>query len=320
VPHDLIAQVTARVCHRGGRLALERWQERDTPLQSPPKEPERIAFTGVSQDETRHPLFILGAARSGTTAVTQALLKATPYQGYGEGHVLDLLAELYVTLDRFYLFKAEALSNPHRPTTIGHVPIQFFRDGFDNLALEAMRSVFPPGAWLDKTPTANMIHIAGQLRRIWPQAKFIYLKRRAFENVASRTRKFVDTSFEVDCREWAGAMQAWRGVLPQLQGCALQLDQLYVARVPDQAAHEIADFLALDPAQTERLRQTLSADWPERTGDTFSRVYDPVELGWSEEQWQVFNDICGVELDALGYSRGPSYFASDDPSLRVRWI
>jgi hypothetical protein len=320
ISDDLLAQVTARVCHRGGRIALERWQESDMPPKSPPEEREQIGFAGVSQDETRNPLFILGAARSGTTAVTQALLKATHYQGHGEGHVLDLLAELYVTVDRFYRFKAEELSDPHRATTIGHVPVQFFRDGFDNLALEAMRSVFPPGAWLDKTPTTNMIHIAGQLRRIWPQAKFIYLKRRAFENVASRTRKFVETSFEVDCREWTGAMKAWRGVLPLLDGSALQLDQLHLARAPDQAAHEIADFLALDPAQTERLRQALSADWPERTGGSFSQVFDPAELGWSEQQWQVFNDVCGAELDALGYSRGPSYYASDDPSLRVKWI
>jgi hypothetical protein len=315
IPDDLLALVTARVCHRGNRVDLERWRERAEPEPSP-EPPAPVRFAGVSHDNTTHPLFIVGAARSGTTAVASALLKATHYVGHGEGHLLDLLAELYVAVDRFYQVKAGELGSQTQATTIGHVPAQFFRDGFHNLALEAMRSVFPGGSWLDKTPTANMLHIAGQLRRIWPGAKFICLKRRAFENVASRTRKFADTSFEVDCLEWAEAMRALRTVLPRLDGCALQIDQLFLAQAPDQAAHEIADFLTLGPAETQRLRQALTLDRPERTGDVFSRTYDPAELDWTPEQWRAFDNICGPELEEFNYSRDSSYYANEDRSLR----
>jgi len=317
---DLPGEVTARVRHESGHFALDRWRDGVAHTEPAEEPPELITFTGTSRDDTQHPLFILGAARSGTTAVAHALLKATRYKGYGEGHVLDLLAELYVAVDRFYDVKRDEDANPFRATTLRRVPIQFFREGFDSLAIEAMRSAFPDGWWLDKTPTVNMIHISGRLRRIWPQAKFIFLKRRGLENVASRTRKFAETSFELDCREWADAMRAWRTVRPRLEGCALQIDQHFMARAPDEVAREIAGFLALDPSETERLRQALAVDRPERTGDVFCQIYDGPELDWNAEQWQVFNDNCGAELEAFGYSSDISYYVSAEPALRIQRI
>ena len=50
---------------------------------------------------TRRPLFI-------------ACLKATRYKGHYEGHLLDLLAELYVTIDRFYNLKGDEWGDPLR--------------------------------------------------------------------------------------------------------------------------------------------------------------------------------------------------------------
>ena len=314
---DALDNVTARVAGFGN-ATLQRWQEVAVEGGEAPQQAQQVSFSGVSQDDTQHPLFILGAARSGTTAITQAMLKATRYRGYYEGHLLDLLAEFYVTLDRFYSIKGDEWSDPHRFTTIKQVPVQFFREGFEGVAIDAMRSVFPDGWWLDKTPTANMIHIAGRLRHIWPQAKFIYLKRRAFENLASRSRALASRTFDVHCREWADAMQAWRQVRSQLAGCALQIDQHYLAGSSDQAAAEIAAFLQLQPDQAQRFRQALSVDRPERTSPNFLQAYDASELGWSADQWKMFDATCGAELDAFGYGRTNSYYASDDPALRVQ--
>ena len=314
---DVLDAVTAQVSDGGTTTPLERWRDG---MPGPEKEPaavREVVFRGPGEETPQHPLFILGAARSGTTALTQALLKATPYQGFYEGHLLDLLAEFYVTLDRFYRLKADEWLDPGRSTTIKHVPIQYFREGFESVFIAAMGELFPTGWWLDKTPAANMIHIAGRLRQIWPEAKFIYLKRRAFENIASRRRKFPDRSFEIDCREWAAAMRAWREVRPELAGCALQIDQLHLAQASDKAAAEIAAFLGLNQRDTRRLRQALLVDRPERTGDMFAQVYTADELGWIEEQWAVFDAICGPELDWFGYSRDRSYFVDDASD---RWV
>src|SRR5579863_10032735 len=45
-------------------------------------------------DPSQHPVFILGTTRSGTSAVSLALLKSGAYGGAGEGHVLELLGDL----------------------------------------------------------------------------------------------------------------------------------------------------------------------------------------------------------------------------------
>ena len=43
-----------------------------------------------SSEMESYPVFVVGAARSGTSAMAQALVKATRYQGFAEGHVLDI--------------------------------------------------------------------------------------------------------------------------------------------------------------------------------------------------------------------------------------
>jgi hypothetical protein len=116
-------------------------------------------------------------------------------------------------------------------------------------------------------------------------------------------------------------MKAWDLVKPRLQaGTALELDQLFLAREPDRAGAEIGTLLELDPTETARLVQALAADRPERTGAVFAEVYDAPQLGWDADKWQTFDEICGAQLAAYGYSRTSSYFASDDEKLRMRRI
>jgi hypothetical protein len=279
-----------------------------------------LTFSGEARDDSQWPVFVLGSVRSGTSAVAQALIGVTRYRGYHEGHLLDLLAHLSVAIDEFYARKKMHLEDPNASNVIRHVPIRFFRDGIDSLFVQAIRSIFPGGYWIDKTPTPNMLHIAPILRRIWPNARFIFLKRRAFENLMSRARKFEAREFARDCLEWAEVLRTWGGMRHLLQGCALQIDQDFMAHFPARVASEIAAFLSLDAGEADRVRQALSADRPERTGDVFSQVYDEAELGWNPEQWRLFNEVCGAELAAFGYSRDKSYYASDDPALRMQRI
>src|SRR6202022_2510678 len=59
-----------------------------------------LEFDGLVSDSEQRPVFGLGAARSGTSAMAQALLKLGRYKGHQEGHLLDLLAHWSVSLDR----------------------------------------------------------------------------------------------------------------------------------------------------------------------------------------------------------------------------
>ena len=67
------------------------------------------------RDETQHPVFILGPARSGTSALALALLKSGRYEGYGEGHLLPLAHTLISTVDTYYAARRGLRRRRHVP-------------------------------------------------------------------------------------------------------------------------------------------------------------------------------------------------------------
>src|ERR1700733_2173076 len=149
--------------------------------------PEPLAFDGLTSDPDQRPVFILGAARSGTSAVAQSLLRLDQFKGYGEGHLLDVLAHLSVALAHFNSQKAVERS---RDTTVALVSREILEASLDEMAIRMICAIFPGGRWIDKTPNADMIHLAPRFRKIWPKSCFIFMKRRFLENSASRVVKF----------------------------------------------------------------------------------------------------------------------------------
>ena len=137
-------------------------------------------------DEGQFPVFVLGPARSGTSAMALGLLDSGRYSGYGEGHLLPLAHDLLATADTYYRRYAEAGAD----TLLGRVPIAAFQSLIRRSFVQLARDVFPTRFWLDKTPTVAMVHAAPLMKELWPNARFIFMKRRVIENVLSRLRKF----------------------------------------------------------------------------------------------------------------------------------
>lgn len=178
------------------------------------------------------------------------------------------------------------------------------RYGFVALA----QALFPSGFWLDKTPRPEMTLAAPTLLRIWPNARFVFMRRRAFENIESRRRKFPRIDFYDHSVGWAESIAAWEAVRPALAGRALEIDQFALSREPERATQALATLLELDAAERARLAQALSVERPERTSARFAELYEPEELEWTAEQWEVFDEVCAPTLDRLGYSRSRDYF------------
>jgi Sulfotransferase family len=262
-------------------------------------------------DETQFPVFVLGAPRSGTSAVAQALMASTPYVGRSEGQILDLLAPLLHELRRFYGHKADELAHPERGSMIQEIPEGYFDMGIKALFADALRPLFRSSHWCDKTPTPDMIWGAPHMLRMWPNAKFIFMRRRGLENLLSRMRKFPTVSFEDQCQGWTACMEAWRAVRTELAGRALELDQYYIARHPDRAAQGISALLSLAPKETEALAQVLRRHQPQRTGANVLDICDAHTMGWDAAQWASFERLCGRTMEAYGYARDKSYFADD---------
>jgi hypothetical protein len=271
----------------------------------------------VSVDESQRPVFILGAARSGTSAVAQALLKLG-FEGHQEGHFFDLIAHLNVAWDRFYALKGDELS---RDTMVSRIPFEFVEALIDSFFIEAAAAAFPSRRWLDKTPNSDMIHIAPRLRRLWPNARFIFMKRRFLENTASRARKFPQYSFERNCIQWSDAMAAWLATRDKLAGAALEIDQKVLQEKPADVAKAIARLVELPPGEADKLAQYLANDWPERT----SRRADQAalrldDLAWSKEERNVYERLAKPMMQKFGWSEEGDYYAPGQESNAIRMI
>ena len=290
---------------------LARWHAnpKDKPARGVPGGASGSAF----HDDTQFPVFVLGAPRSGTSAVAQALRSATCYQGHNEGHVLDLLNPLLRSLRRFYEIKSDEITVPERNTMIKKLPEEYFSDGISALFAQAVRGLFPDRHWIDKTPTADMIWAVPHLLRIWPNAKFIFLKRRALENLISRLRKFGSAYFESHCLGWTGCMEAWNAVRGDLSGRALEVDQHFLARSPQRVARAVGELLALAADDIERLGRVLAKSQPELTSVDVLAVCDAATMDWDAEKWAVFERVCGPTMASYGYSRDAHYYKAGCP-------
>lgn len=286
--------VTARVHDAGGpphelkRLAPQR-DARPQPL---------IAWRSPAADPEQRPVFILGSARSGTSAVTESLLAATNYEGYGEGHFFDVLAALDAALRGYDATKG---GERERKTTLSRIAPEFVADGLASIVIEAARELFPKGLWLDKTPYTHMILLAPRLRQVWPNARFIFMKRRGIDNVLSRLRKW-DHDFAHNCRDWAGAMQAWLSVRERLHGASLELDQRTLAHEPERAAAEIAALLGLSATEQARVAQMLAREHPQQTSARFAEATPLRDTGWDAERVRIFRETCGPMMRAFAYA------------------
>ena len=267
----------------------------------------RIAPLGSCSDDRQQPVFILGAARSGTSAMAQALLKLGAFEGHEEGHLLDLIAHFLVVLDKFYALKYDEISG-NRDTAITRVPKEFIREGLDRILIEAVHELFPSTRWIDKTPNSDMVNLAPHFKKIWPGSRFIFMRRRFLENAASRSRKFPDHAFSQSAWEWGNAMDGWLQVRSELHGCAVEIDQKFLAEEPEMVASRLKPFLSLSDSEEARLSQALRYDLPERTAISGRESPDIEQLGWGAQERNDFVQYCGRAMREFGYSTTASYY------------
>jgi len=263
------------------------------------------AFEATS-DEKQLPVFILGPARSGTSAITLALLESGSYVGTGEGHLLPLAHDLLGAIDRYYQSRAK---DPN--TMLGRVPIDAFQKLIRRSFVKLASDLFPTARWLDKTPTVEMVHAAVLMKELWPNARFIFMKRRVIENVLSRRRKFPEDSTELHYSDWAAVMEAWLAVRGKLGAAALEIEHRQLVLDPEAVATSIADFLKLPDAAAARFRRYLNKSRPEQTDEDFGAIYSLERLHLDENDARRMTAVCDPIMHALGYSYDESYFATE---------
>jgi hypothetical protein len=260
--------------------------------------------SGPIRDESQFPVFILGPARSGTSAITLALLESASFVGCGEGHLLSLAHALLATVDRHYQHGGNDPS-----TALGRVAIDAFQILIRRTFVNLLPELFSTKRWLDKTPTVEMVRASVLLQELWPNAHFIFMKRRVIENVLSRRRKFPDDSTENHYSDWAAVMAAWLAVRDKLGNAALEIEHRQLVLDPDAVATSIASFLQIPDAEATRLRRYLTKNRPEQTDENFGATYSLDRLDLDENDTLRLTAVCDPLMYALGYSYDESYFA-----------
>lgn len=263
-------------------------------------------------DTSQFPVFILGPARSGTSSITLGLLESDRYKGYGEGHLLPLAHEMLSMVDRYYQRHAGDGSD----TMLRNVPVQVFQSFVRRSFVQLARSIFPTAYWLDKTPTVEMVRAAPLMREIWPNARFIFMKRRVIENVLSRKRKFPLDSADSHYSDWVAVMQAWLEVRDALAGAYLEVDHRQLVLHPGATASGIAEFLDMPADAAARLRHYICTSRPEQTAAMFGSIHMIDDLGLTEAEMTGMLARCDPMMTAYGYVYGRDYYAGTKPKRR----
>ena len=288
----------------GQRLVLEKPEPRPEKMRAaPPADlPDVVVAPGglTLADRAQRPVFVLGSARSGTTAMMLALKQSGRYEGYNEGHLLGLIGKLHALVTNHYAKSAKDAA-PGMNTAIAHVPIGLINGALRHAFIEVIRATYPTGFWLDKTPGPEMIRTVPILLRIWPESRFVFMKRRPVDNIESRRRKFPSIAFKDHCQLWADSMMAWHAVRDLLGDAQLEVDQVRLAREPDAVADELAGLLDLTAGQRARALHSLKTDLPQRTSARFAPTQEIETVDWTAQQRATFREICAEPMARFGY-------------------
>jgi hypothetical protein len=256
------------------------------------------------QDDSQFPVFVLGPARSGTSAITLALLESGSFVGCGEGHLLSLAHALLATVDHHY---QRGGNDPS--TALGRVSIDAFQKLIRRTFVKLLPELYSTKRWLDKTPTVEMVRASLLMQELWPNARFIFMKRRVIENVLSRRRKFPEDTTENHYSDWAAVMTAWLAVREKLGDAALEIEHRQLVLDPDAVATSIGGFLQIPDADAARLRRYLTKNRPEQTDENFGATYSLDRLELDENDARRLTTVCDPLMYALGYSYDETYFS-----------
>ena len=253
---------------------------------------------------TAFPLFIVGSPRSGTSILVQAL-HGGGYFGYNEGNFLSIIRTIERDVDQH--FQVYGTTNPRVLTA--HLDKEALKGALYRVIGDAVSSLHQGKVWLDKTGNPEMIEAIPILRQLWPESRFIFAKRRAIENIASRVKKFPEHTLEYHCADWAKNMAAWRRVVvatPDLP--AIEVDQRDIGEAPFETAGRIAAFLELPAEAQARVAAIFGSEVPQQTEPgSARRTISLAATGWTEQQLKVFHRNCDEQMRAYGYSEDESY-------------
>ncbi|WP_411725440.1 sulfotransferase family protein [Methyloglobulus sp.] len=250
--------------------------------------------------DRNQPVFIVGAPRTGSSFVCEALIRGAGLVGGAEGHILPLLVDLDAQVAGYYQLMRNMGMLAIPGNTVAQIDEMDLRGKVAEIFRLYYQNIYGTGRWVDKTVNVGMIEALPRLLEIFPHSRVIYLKRNGIRNVISAV-KYFDVDFEQCCRNWAQCGEAWgriRTGLPQERIVEIEHEQL--VETPSEVAGLLAKHLLLSSeARKELLRFMVIAacEWKSSTNAEFTLE----TAGWADDQRAMFIKICGNQMVRQGY-------------------
>lgn len=257
--------------------------------------PPPASLQKAPADWTVPKLFILGAARSGTSAMFATLTEAIGLQGFGESHVIPAFQRMIHPL-RLY---SELFATQGEDLMIRRMDHRDLEQTLKQYARDFYWTTFTGQGFVDKTPTGEAVWGAPLIEEVFPDAHIILMRRSGIEVVKSYRLKFT-SDFTEACHAWTEAMS---GILSARQQChhVMEIDQFDMANSPCATGHTLANWLGcpdvvgkiVGALASIRVNSSSSHDWSQRL--TLS------DVDWTIEEKDIFRQICGDMMEAFGY-------------------
>jgi hypothetical protein len=228
-------------------------------------------------------VFILGPARSGTSAMFLALQKVLGLSGLGESHVPQIFQRIVY---QFYEYAREFAQRDGVLAQRLQVPA--FRNHLINFMRRFYFEQFGGAPFVDKTPGLEALTGAPFLKQAFPAAKIIVMERNGVETIESYRRKF-NASFEDALKEWSNCARE-TVKLKQTMPDVLFLSQNELRADPEAVAAKLSRYLGRSERSadlTQFFRQ--SRENVTSTQEHWSRQMTIDSVGWTEAEKVAFS-------------------------------